>query len=195
LPQITKRLPCVCRGVRATQTSEFPIVESLRAKTRALDTKVAKRPEHLRSHGSGIHFHGNFGIRLDVEAKLNRLKNSFHLGWRKQRRSAATKIDGVYVFRVIKFIPGSDLSGDRVDIALRNIALVDTCSKVTVRATGAAEWDVNINAGEIHSSIHRLHRIYKINSTPSLGVGPRHASLDRVILCCYSTRSAESFLP
>src|SRR5438552_12913823 len=71
LTQITERLPCVCRSVRATQTSEFPIVERLRAKTRTLDTKVAKVPEHPRRYGSGIHFHGNFSIRQDFEAKLN----------------------------------------------------------------------------------------------------------------------------
>src|SRR5882762_10224525 len=79
----------------ATQASEFVIVKSLNAKAGAVEAETTKSLERLRSYASRINLDRHFRVGRNREALVHGVEQRFQLAWRKQRRSAATKIDRI----------------------------------------------------------------------------------------------------
>src|SRR6266568_6765352 len=101
--------------MRTAELFQIAVVKCLRPKTGSIDPATTKlwKLSAFR-HGiyaaiSRIQLDCHFRAIEHLEAIADRFQNLFDLRRRKQRRSAATKIDRIDIVWLLNFAPGGDL--------------------------------------------------------------------------------------
>src|SRR5687767_9478130 len=77
--QFVKSFKRVSRGVRSAQLRQFRIIERLRAETRAIHAKLAKRTQLFAADRPGIHLQRDFRGAIDVELPIEGRENLIQL--------------------------------------------------------------------------------------------------------------------